>query len=200
MKLDEETYRNVDRSVRNSLDQITLILNNGKVSAQVTTTPPTWAARNGEFVFLNSAGATRVYFYASNQWNFVSGDTGGGLIISRIVKFTRDMTAASGSVSYTGLGFVPTMLIAISPGITGEMNASWGFSDKNLANENILARNDGSLLFTESPQFLNIQQGEPSAGSQTASVSTYDSDGFTFNWTKSDIPTGTATIKILCLR
>lgn len=77
MKIDENIFRNTDRSVRDALDQVTLILNNGKVSAQVVTSPPTWLARNGEFAFLNSAGALRIYFYASNQWNFLAGSPTG---------------------------------------------------------------------------------------------------------------------------
>jgi len=77
LKVDENIYRNTDRSVRDSLDQVTLILNNGKYSGQVVTSPPAWQARNGEFAFLNSSGNLRIYFYASNQWNFLAGSPTG---------------------------------------------------------------------------------------------------------------------------
>src|SRR3990167_5628821 len=128
MKLDENIYRNTDRSVRDSLDQVTLILNNGKYSGQVTTTPPTWAARNGEFVFLNSSGAARVYFYANNSWNFVAGDTAGGIIESKVISASRDMTTASGNVSYTGVGFTPRSIVSIS-NIQTSLSLSVGMSD-----------------------------------------------------------------------
>ena len=81
MKLDEFVLRKASRDVREFADQTTLILNNGKYSAQVVGTPPTWFARNGEFLFMTSSTTRRIYFYVNNAWNyleFVLSTSGGG--------------------------------------------------------------------------------------------------------------------------
>ena len=81
IKVSEQTFRRVNRSVREFADEVTTILNYGKYSAQTLTTAPQWTARNGEFLFFQSSTSSgnRVYFYANNQWNWMSGSpTGGG--------------------------------------------------------------------------------------------------------------------------
>ena len=79
MKVSDYIFKKLDRNAREFLDEATIIFNYGKYSAQTVTTPPTWVARNGEFAFLNSSGQNRVYFYASNQWNWIGGGAGGAL-------------------------------------------------------------------------------------------------------------------------
>ena len=81
MKVDEYIFRRALRDQRDFNDQATLIFNYGKYSAQVVLSPPQWVARNGEFAFFQSSTSSgnRVYFYANNQWNWISGSpTGGG--------------------------------------------------------------------------------------------------------------------------
>ena len=80
MKVNEYTFRKSPRDQRDFNDEVSLIMNFGKYSAQVVGTPPTWVARNGEFVFFASAGVNRVYFYSSNQWNWFGGSPSGGVI------------------------------------------------------------------------------------------------------------------------
>ena len=79
--MDELIIRKADRNVREFIDQVTLLLNYGKYSSAVVVNNPQWTARNGEFVFFQSSTSSgnRVYFYANNQWNWISGSpTGGG--------------------------------------------------------------------------------------------------------------------------
>lgn len=171
-------------------------MNNGKVSAQVVTSPPTWAARNGEFAFLNSAGAARVYYYANNQWNFVAGDTQGTVISTKSFTSSRDMTAASGNVSYTGVGFIPNVIIALSH-LATSLSISVGFSDSSLLSTEIFLL--GSTTATDAGSELN--RIAVSAGvEQYSTISSYDTDGFTLTWTKAGLPTGTAGIRFLCIR
>ena len=59
-------------------DQVTLILNNGRYSAIVVGTAPSWVARNGEFVFFNSSNVTRTYFYNNGLWNYLETSVTGG--------------------------------------------------------------------------------------------------------------------------
>ena len=84
MKLNEFVFKRVPRDVREFADEVTVILNNGKYSAQVVGTPPTWQARNGEFLFMTSSTTRRVYFYVNNAWHyleFVVSGTGTSVII-----------------------------------------------------------------------------------------------------------------------
>lgn len=78
MKVSDYVLRNVNRNVRNFVDEATIIFNFGKYSAQVVGSPPQWVARNGEFVFFASGGLNRIYFYSSDQWNWIGGGPGGG--------------------------------------------------------------------------------------------------------------------------
>lgn len=122
--------------------------------------------------------------------------TGGGALSSKVISITRDMTAASGDVSYTGVGFTPTAMIGFGD-IEGADSISIGAvasdkSDENLYFISAFAARDDNGAFIR----LTVAGG----AHQRAVVKTYDSDGFTLTWTKSGSPTGTAKVGILCLR
>ena len=112
---------------------------------------------------------------------------------------TRDMTAASGDVAYTGYGFQPTSLIILANVSTSI--SSWGFGDVNLAEMCLRARNSGgspvfSIVTTTIVDLTDAGTGD----AQTAVLKTLDADGFTLTWTKTASPTGTATLIVLALR
>lgn len=73
MKVDEYQMRGAIQDIIDFKDQVTLIMNNGRYSNLVVSTPPTWKARQGEAVFyLDSANnVRRWYFYLNNAWNAV---------------------------------------------------------------------------------------------------------------------------------
>ncbi len=109
--------------------------------------------------------------------------------------FTRDMTAATGNVSYTGVGFKPAGLFffgGISATLTHTIGAHFLTFTGSLAyyanNTVNLDNNYGIALHVDG------------VNHQKAGISTLDSDGFTLTWTKTASPTGTATIYYLVFR
>lgn len=117
---------------------------------------------------------------------------------SIIIAATRDMTAASGNVAYTGVGFQPTSVIAIAS-INATLVASWGFVDSALTDygRSLLS------LGTNGNHYVNqnlIYLALDTSNNQQAYVASYDADGFTLTWTKTGSPTGTGTLSFICYK
>jgi hypothetical protein len=121
--------------------------------------------------------------------------SGIGALSSKIISFTRDMTAAGEDVAYTGVGFRPTALIAISA-ITASFPFCVGMADSAKATSTI--QNYEADVMNRDTGLIRIA----TAGSveQLAVVKSYDADGFTLTWTKSRAPTGTASITVICFK
>jgi hypothetical protein len=123
----------------------------------------------------------------------------GGALKSNTIQFTRDLTAGNGDVSYTTMGFQPTMCI-FAGGVAGSLTqyvTIFAVSDSsknsiavNLQASQIFAPGNGTnvLVFGDGANFNN------------AIVKTYDADGFTLTWAKINTPTGTATVRATCMR
>lgn len=115
---------------------------------------------------------------------------------SKVTLISRDISVATGSVAYTGIGFQASKILAIAY-VNNTLMASLGFSDKN--------KDARCLIYDTTPQWtaggtnLIYISHLAGPGSARASVSSYDADGFTLSWTKSGTPTGTAEILILAL-
>lgn len=138
---------------------------------------------SGHFLKTQGAAADPVWAAASS------------VLSSKIITSTRDMTAASGDVAYTGVGFVPTAVIGLMA-ITGNAGISIGFSDSSLAESEVDLLTGAA--WTLRARFLSFQS---SGGNEQAAVmKTYDADGFTLTWTKTSAPAGTADLAFLCLR
>lgn len=117
-----------------------------------------------------------------------------GGLSSKVIVSTRDMTAATGAVSYTGAGFTPTACIAWGS-IAGQVDSiSWGFADSAKTASRI--EREAGAFYVGAQLFYIV----PSGGNQQATVSTWDSDGVTLSWTKVSTPTGTADIVFLFLK
>lgn len=121
-----------------------------------------------------------------------------GTLKSKIIPVSRAMTAATGSVSYTGAGFKPTCLI-LSGAIIGTAAQTSGMVDSSLGSGGIALigaanLNQGSISF-----LIYIPDGT-AANYQNGVVTSLDADGFTVSWTKGGSPTGTATYSVLCLK
>jgi len=106
---------------------------------------------------------------------------------------SRDMTAASGNVAYTGIGFRPSYILFLA-GVTATAAISIGFDD-NINTERHLAN-----LHEQTPDTwqvggsscINVRTA--SSAVQIAVISSFDSDGFTLTWTKfNSPPAGTLT-------
>jgi hypothetical protein len=121
----------------------------------------------------------------------------------KIGSFTRDMTAVSGDVSYTGVGFKPVSIIFIGvPAASGSvLGASVGFD--TVTNRGGIGENSlgiwYSLGYSGGLQSIILEQ---TAGKgMEAVVKSFDADGFTLTWLKvgaSDA--GTATIYYMAFR
>lgn len=110
----------------------------------------------------------------------------------KVGSFTRVISAASGSVAYTGYGGRPKAVIFLSNNGTAGA-ASWGVDDgatflalmdnHNSVADSYLSLADGSIMI----QYL---VGDYMKGH----VTSFDADGFTIAYTKVGAPVGTATI------
>lgn len=113
---------------------------------------------------------------------------------SKVIASTRDLTAATGSVAYTGVGFKPSKIIAF-----GNLNfsiGSFGFGD-SARTVRAVHNTGGGTSFYGSTALLLFETA--SNNYQVCGIDSYDSDGFTLGWTKVNTPTGTANLFFLCL-
>ena len=140
---------------------------------------------NNQVLTADSAEATGIKWAAA----------GGGLSTKAITS-TRDMTAATGSVAYTGAGVTPTAVFAWGS-VAGQAAAvSWAFADS--AKTSYRIEREGASFFYGGTGIFYIVTS--TGNNQTAIISTYDSDGITISWTKGGTPTGTADIFFLFMK
>ena len=115
---------------------------------------------------------------------------------TKIKSETKDMTEASGDVSYTGYGFKPDALVVFAC-IDGAVDVvSWGVADEALADEAIQQLYDPK--FADAPSLVFLTQGL--AVRQDGVLKSFDADGFTLTWTKNGATSGSAKMTVLALR
>jgi len=119
-------------------------------------------------------------------------------VSSEIITATRATAAASGDVSYTGVGFAPTALICIAVNTTSVQNVTFGFGVSD-AGESLIILNalaGTPAMSLEAANFINMLTAP---AQQFAILKTLDADGFTLTWEKGG--TGQASaFQVLCLR
>lgn len=108
-----------------------------------------------------------------------------------IGTITRDMTAASGAVATTGLGFVPK-IIRFNALVDNTTLHSYGNSDGTT--ESCIYDQHAITANTRSHGSIAILLAVNGSNFQQAAASAFILDGFTLTWTKVGSPTGTATI------
>jgi hypothetical protein len=113
----------------------------------------------------------------------------------KIITLTRDLTAATGSVAYTGVGFKPNSLICVYY-LTGYGNGV-GFAGPDLASACILTV--AGVIGIGNTNFCQIYDSTGTKH-QAATVASYGSDGFSLAWLKANDPTGTLNVFVLCKR
>ena len=131
-------------------------------------------------MFMNAAGT-------APQW--ASG--------SKLGTFTRDVATVSGDVSYTGVGFKPSVVILMST-IDATSRVSIGLDDGTThycvygyytsAGEWRMSAADSIRTYLDESNY------------HTGKVKTMDADGFTVTWTKTGILTGNLVTSYLALR
>lgn len=112
-----------------------------------------------------------------------------GVKQNSVGSFTRDMTSASGNVSYTGLGFMPTKCFFTSLDVTIATNTvSWGYDD-GLFPSAVSQIADRSIDSWSATQSVGVEFVANTY--QMGHVFSFDADGFTIAWTKTGSPSGT---------
>jgi len=114
---------------------------------------------------------------------------------SKVISSTRDLAAASGDVAYTGVGFVPTAIVALSANLGSTM--SFGVCDSAKTEKSIAQLSDGAGS-SDVNALLQLSTGI--GAQQSCIVKSFDADGFTLTWTKTGSPTGTVTLIFLCFK
>lgn len=111
-----------------------------------------------------------------------------------VLALTRERDAASGDVSYTGVGFRPK-LILFNMNVNAEPVASFGSDDGTRRSSTI--QRGSTNWYTDGNAIVAMNLG---VDAQSAVVSSFDVDGFTLTWTKSNAPAaGTMNIIATCL-
>jgi hypothetical protein len=109
---------------------------------------------------------------------------GGGVSV-KVGTITRDMAAARGDVSYTGVGFQPSLVIFTAAVQTTSI--SFGFGDAS-ASGYTKGFNTGAAILFSGGSGSCLALHEDANKSQHAVVKTLDADGFTLTWTNAASP------------
>lgn len=113
--------------------------------------------------------------------------------VAKYITFTRDREAASGDVSYTGVGFRPTAVLFLAT-ITGNL-ASIGMSDGT--NHKLIKSLDTTAIQVLTTKAISCVTNA-NVG-QSAVLASFGSDGFTLTWTKEGAPAaGTIVVMAVC--
>ena len=119
----------------------------------------------------------------------------------KVVLGTRDMTAASGDVAYTGAGFKPSAVIVFAcvEGLTAMSIGMFdGTAGSSIADYSVGGA--GANVWT-SGGVNQINLVTSAAGTnQQAIWKSWDSDGMTLTWTKNGSPTGDAYLRKMYFR
>ena len=123
-------------------------------------------------------------------------------LLSKVIYFTRDMTAATGDVAYTGVGFTPKSIIFLGSINGTATGGAIGLAGSGITQDGMTIVVNGALNFgawaNATTACFSINNGAGGTD-QTAKVKTFDADGFTITWTKNGSPTGTGQVIALCL-
>ncbi len=154
----------------------------------------------GYFEIISGSNAPIIADYTNAQHDHKDAQGGGDATFFKVSNFTRDTSLSSGSQAITGIGFKPRAIIflAIQPSST---EASWGFSDGGIDEDKSLYDNHQNAPDTYSATGgQSILLSESAANIYSGNIDSFDADGFTFAWTKTGSPTGTANILYLAIR
>jgi len=119
---------------------------------------------------------------ATNKTNITSNDTDitANLFNSKVGTLTRDITAATADVVYTGVGFKPKLLIIFAAQVESD-SASWGAD--NVTDTSIVMHRQGQDTSTYDIHTTLIRVETDATTGQDAIVKSFDTDGFTLTWT-----------------
>lgn len=106
------------------------------------------------------------------------------IVRTTVTEETRAAAAATGDVSYTGAGFVPTGYIIFGVEIDDLDGLSWGFVDDSGTNRLTEVRDvNGTPMISVTTRAVQGFDATTSHG-QGAIHKSFDADGITLTWTK----------------
>ena len=116
-----------------------------------------------------------------------------------IIQTTRDTSAATGNVSYTGAGFAPKAVLAFA-GRGSTVANSIGFAE-NVGTAEMMQwySSGGAGFYSVATNLLTLIESG-GANYTNVSVASWDADGITLTYTKTGSPTGTADIALALFR
>lgn len=145
----------------------------------------------------NTGGASDPIDLTAAQAAAVLGAVG-GVLKSKLAAFTYNLATATGTQAITGVGFVPTAVIIIADNASAGSYACWSLSDSALSSAAIAVL--GTAQYAGYAAAVKLFSDNTATNYATATIQSYDADGFTLSWVKTGSPTGTAELKALCFR
>ena len=107
---------------------------------------------------------------------------------ARCVALNWDFSNATQTQAITGLGFKPSAIM-IHIGHYNTFSSSVGWSSQDYPNGSNMARFSATADRVNFGQIVNLTQ-TAGVDYMTATISSYDTDGFTISWVRTGTPTG----------
>lgn len=112
----------------------------------------------------------------------------------KVGSFTRDISAATAAIEYTGVGFQPKAVSFIA-GVGATFAYSMGFDDGTT--HGVIGHDSAT---TVNPDNYSIFLQSATGSYTRALVSAFGTDGFTLTWSKTGAPSGNAVIFYMAYR
>ena len=127
--------------------------------------------------------------------------SGVGALSSQHITFTRNSVSGAGTQAISGVGFQPTAVLFLAS-ISGAGMASIGYQDSDrakdaLADRHLMTANDWDSGAWNADAINMVFASTVNYG---GSITAYSSDGFTITWGVRGSPSGTITVRALCLK
>ena len=114
----------------------------------------------------------------------------------KVGNFSREMTAATGSVGYTGIGFQPKAVMFFAAVNNDNLRVTYtGATDGTTSRQLISYASSGADIVQTGGGIMQFRQQLGPDLVQTAALGSFDADGFTIDWTLSGSPAA-ATITV----
>jgi len=109
---------------------------------------------------------------------------------------SRDLTLATGTQSFTGIGFKPSAIYAFgAEAVVADLLAMGLINVNDQINRGLSIDQNGNTATED--EFLAFRE---TTGEVLGRVTSFDTDGFTITWTRTGSPTGTASFRFLIFK
>ena len=162
------------------------------LSAEITDTMVAAANKDGaaNVASMRTLGTTALTACAGNDARLAQGQF-------KIGTFTRAMTAASGDVSYTGVGFQPNNILFLAHSTSGSISTGMDNGTSRYA----VTTWGKTVPYYSHTAYLSVSMIQSVTQLQTALVKSFDSDGFTLTWTRTGTPSaGDGTVYYMAFK